>query len=337
MSEFLERLRSGRRKRVDLQEVMQHYYSVHPSAQNSHERRQLLLAELQSLAGAGVIELPARGSWEQVGSPPLPLWIQIHRVSPAASQALDLSSVAWAPELGFWPQLRVAQLQTLHAINEFLIRRRGKFALVPIKERSLEIFGDEKRLDDLATGDTLFNGKLHLKTIGCFRVPQPLPYRKANAAGKAVLVIENHNTFWSFGEWNEVACRYAAVVYGQGLNFRLTGRALHQVIDEADAVGAEYFGDLDPTGVSIPREFNACVESGYPTVRPAIALYEALIARGVQRLKAECANFDEKIAMEWLGRELGVAVTDAWRLGLWYPQEALGTEQLILLGSQAFA
>ena len=39
-------------------------------------------------------------------------------------------------------------------INEFLLKRRTSLCLVPIKERSLEIFGDEKRLES-GIGDRL--------------------------------------------------------------------------------------------------------------------------------------------------------------------------------------
>jgi hypothetical protein len=53
--------------------------------------------------------------------------------------------------------------------------------------------------------------------------------------------------------------RYSAVVYGEGQHFRLTSRALKQVMGEVKAVGAEYFGDLDPKGVAIPTDFTTKV------------------------------------------------------------------------------
>jgi len=42
---------------------------------------------------------------------------------------------------------------------------------------SLNIFGDEKRLNALCTAGTLFGGRLPLSAIGAFQAPLPLPRR----------------------------------------------------------------------------------------------------------------------------------------------------------------
>ncbi|NIE63799.1 Wadjet anti-phage system protein JetD domain-containing protein [Burkholderia sp. Ax-1719] len=327
MSEFLEALLSSPRKRVPLDELRQRYFSLYPDVQNSPDRGLILLRALKELEADGALSLPARGSWEQAGSPALPLWITLKH-SPRSGVSVNHADVTWAPELGFWPELRPSQLSALRPINDFLLRRRGAFSPVPIKERSLEIFGDEKRLDNMCAGDFLFSGRLPLSVIGCFRVPQPLPYRKVDTPGKPVLVVENHNTYWSFAEWNETTRRYTAVIYGGGENFRLTGRALRQAMHEAGASSAEYFGDLDPRGLSIPLDFNRSVEQGYPTVSAALPLYRWLLANGVQREKPECAKYAAGLAAAWLGIELAADLEAVWSAGMWLPQEALGTERL---------
>lgn len=327
MTEFLKLLQAGTRKRVLLAELRQHYFSLYPDVQNSPDRGARLLEALRQLEAAGALSLPAAGSWERVGVPPLPQWVLLTR-EPKAAPSKDLRGVTWAPELGFWPELRPGQLETLVPINEFLLRRRGRLMVVPVKERSLEIFGNEKRLDGMCTGDSLFSGRLQLSALGCFRVPQPLPYRLADAPGRPVLVVENHNSFWSFGEWNHQAKRYSAVVYGSGEAFRLTGRALQQVLREVDGIGAEYLGDLDPKGVRIPGDFNRAAEPGSPQVRPAVAFYRWLLAHGVRRHRPECAAFDAASAAGWLGADLAAPVTGLWQTEHWIPQEALGFEQL---------
>jgi Uncharacterized protein conserved in bacteria C-term(DUF2220) len=326
VTEFLKLLQAGTRKRVPLADLRQHYFSLYPDVQNSPDRGARLLEALRQLEAAGALSLPAAGSWEKVGVPPLPQWVLLKREPKAASK--DLGSVTWAPELGFWPELRPGQLESLAPINEFLLRRRGSLLVVPIKERSLEIYGDEKRLDGMCSGDSLFGGRLQLATLGCFRVPQPLPYRQADAPGKPVLVVENHNSFWSFGEWNHQAKRYAAVVYGSGEAFRLTGRALQQVLYEVGGNGAEYLGDLDPKGVRIPGDFNRTAETGSPLVRPAMDFYRWLLANGRRRHRPECSTFDASSSAAWLGDDLAAQVADLWRDERWIPQEALGFEQL---------
>lgn len=327
MSTFLAALLASPRRRVPLDDLRRHYFSLYPDVQNSADRGALLLQALRELEATGVIGLPAATSWEQAGSPPLPRWVTLKGPASSAAPASH-AGVTWAPELGFWPELKPTQLSALRPINDFLLRRRGTFLQVPIKERSLEIFGDEKRLDEMCAGDSLFGGRLPLAVIGCFRVPQPLPYRKVDAPGKPVLVVENHNTYWSFGEWNEVARQYAAVVYGGGQNFRLTGRALHHAMRETGVSATEYFGDLDPKGVSIPLDFNRTVEPGYPTVAPALPLYGWLLTNGVRRERPECKGFRSGMAATWLGPEWAAELEALWAKGTWLPQEALGTEQL---------
>jgi hypothetical protein len=327
VTEFLKLLQAGTRRRVALADLRQHYFSLYPDVQNSPDRGARLLAALHQLEAAGALALPAAGSWERVGVPPLPQWVLVKR-EPSPAPSKDLRAVTWAPELGFWPELRPGQLEALIPINEFLLRRRGRLLVVPIKERSLEIFGAEKRLDDMCTGDSLFGGRLQLSTLGCFRVPQPLPYRLAEAPGRPVLVVENHNSFWSFGEWNQQSRRYAAVVYGSGEAFRLTGRALQQVLREVNGSGAEYLGDLDPKGVRIPIDFNSAAEVGSPQVVPALAFYQWLLANGARRHRPACGAYEASGAAGWLGETLAAEVTKLWQGEHWIPQEALGFEQL---------
>lgn len=327
MSEFLRQLQVSPVKRVSLDEVKRAYYAIYPEMLNSPDRQARLLQALQDLEGRGHLSLPATGSWERMGSPPLPKWVSLAREKPRAD-APDYSDVTWVPELGFWPKLKPMQLADAKAINDFLLRRRDSLTPVPIKERSLEIFGDEKRLDALRKGTSLFIGRLPLTALGAFLVPFPLPYRQASAPGKPVLVVENHNSFWSFGEWNQTAKRYSAVVYGAGEAFRSTGQALGQVLLDVGGHGVEYLGDLDPKGVGIPLDFNRESDAQDLQVRPALDLYRWLLAHGRTREKPECRSAAAESATAWLGPELGKTLTELWAQGRWTPQEALGFEQL---------
>lgn len=329
-AEFATRLALSPRKRIELTQVKQLYFELHPEVRNHPERSALILQALQGLSAAGTLSLPARASWEKVGHPPLPLWVTLVREREEVSRE-DFSKVPWVPELGFWTELKPAQLVAAKVINEFLLRRRGGLILVPIKERSLEIFGDEKRLDALRIGSSLFSGRLTLGTLGAFVVPLPLPYRMASAPGKPVLVVENHNSYWSFGEWNQHAKRYSAVVYGAGEAFRSTGAALGQVLREVGGVGALYLGDLDPKGIGIPLDFNRAAGLDEPRVLPALDWYAWLLENGYRREKPGCQSALCQTAIDWLGMELGQAVGDVWLAGQWLPQEALGFEKLLSL------
>lgn len=326
MNAFLENLRTCPRRRIQLDEIRRHFYAAFPEVQDSAQRGAQLLKSLQELEIVGHLKLPARGSWESFGQPPLPLWITLAGTQSQAERR-DYGSVAWAPELDFWPQLKVSQLEALMPVNDFLLRRRGLLSLVPAKERSLEIFGDEKRLERMCQSGMLF-GKLPLSVLGCFQVSAPLPYRPAVAPGRPALVLENKDAYWSFGEWNTTANYFSAVVYGGGEAFQSTGAALAQMMHEVSAGSALYFGDLDPKGIRIPLEFNRKTAPGQPQVSPAIELYAWLVSNGVRRSKPECADAPTNLAAAWLEEPLASAIQTIWMQGKWLPQEALGFEKL---------
>ncbi len=326
--EFGNRLLQATRKRIELAQVRQVYFDLYPELKNSPERSTLLLKALHELEEGDVLTLPSPASWERVGNPALPLWVTLVRTR-QAKEAKDFHKVPWVPELGFWTELKDAQLESARAINDFLRVRRDSMTLVPIKERSLQIFGDEKRLDSMRTGEFIFGGRLALVTLGAFIVPPPLPYRIAPAPGKPVLVVENHNSYWSFGQWNQRALRYSAVVYGAGEAFRSTGAALGVVLSEVGGVGAHYLGDLDPKGVRIPLDFNRLASSEEPKVIPAREWYGWLIEHGTQRTKPEHSSAEGQLALDWLGTEIGSDLAALWKDGLWLPQEGLGFEQLM--------
>ena len=327
---FHSLLQQNARKRIPLDEVRRVFFAARPELVANPSRNTQLLEALRTLEQANLIRLPAPGnSWEKLGNPPLPNWIQLVSETPVADQE-DPAGIAWVPELGFWTELKSSTLDAAKAINTFLLRRRGAFRMVPIKERSLEIFGDEKRLDTMRTGDTLFSGRLSLSTIGAFQVQEPLPYRQSDAPGKPLLVLENHNSFWSFGEWNHTARRYSAVVFGSGneFNTKSRGLALGQVLHEVDGIGAEYLGDLDPAGVSIPMAFNRVMVSDGISVTPALDFYRWLLSNGRRRKRIDERDFVGTLANDWLGTELGAGLSELWASGYWIPQEGLGFEAL---------
>jgi len=333
LNELLERLRGQRLKRVHIEAIRHHFFELRPEMQNDPERNPKLLAALRDLATQGGIVLPAEGGngWEKFGNPAMPYWVTVPVTKPTSPEFLR--DRAWAPEMGFWPDLATLQLESAAAISDFLLRRRRKLVEVPVNERSLEIFGDEKRLGKLIDSGgppyTLFAGRLPLAQLGAFPVALPLPYRAAGLTGKPVLVVENHHSFWSLGEWNARAQQYSAVIYGTGKQFHSSGRALAQTISEVQGSGAEYLGDIDPEGIDIPMSFNGAQGEGGTRVQPALAFYNWLIEHGTRRPLAHSYERVAESAGNWLGEALSLKLGAMWKEGLWVPQEALGYEQLL--------
>lgn len=327
-SKFLAALSAYKTKKVPLSSVKQVFYAVHPELQNHPERHQYLLDALKTLAEDNALQLPrTKPNWELYGNPALPSWISIEK-TPSVQEPIDYAAVAWLPEMGFWPKLTANQLPLARRINDYLVEHREKLKMVPIKERSLRIFGDEKRLDALRQGDAIFGGLLPLSALKAFQVNLPLAYTEAPAPGKPLLVVENYSSYWSLCQWNNQARRYCAVAYGSGKALHGMSARLSQTMLETKAVGIEYLGDLDPEGVQIPLDFNKQQKSEPGLqLQPAMDLYRSLLIHGILREMREPGELAS--ADRWLGPELGAQVKNLWTSHHWIPQEALGLEQLM--------
>ena len=226
----------------------------------------------------------------------------------------------------------------LQAINAFLVSARDRTLLpVPTRERSLQIFGDEKQLDELRRGKTtLFEGRVSLDDLRCYPVAPPLPWEmpRRAAAGRPILVLENYHSYESFRRWNRDEALYVAVAYGGGNAFRQGAGNLDDLMTRTGATRTLYVGDLDPAGVDILLGVNERRrEDEQVLVEPHCGLYRWLLSNGHRRpldkpprndLEAQLGNmFPDNIAR---------GLSDLWAKGQRIPQESFGLEQLREMG-----
>lgn len=328
---FADELRALRKRRIALPELRAAYLRAHPEAADAPDLRRLLLEALKALGREGMIELPDRG-WDRSGSPPLP---RTARFRDGENSRPTAEPHAWLPALSFAASERhPARRADLQAINAYLLSMRGrKLMPVPTNERSLQIFGDEKRLDQIRKGrSTLFEGRLSFDDLGCYPVAPPLPYEtpKMRAIGRPILVLENHQSYESFRRWNEGAAAYAAIAFGGGNAFRQGAGNLDDLIARTAASGAIYLGDLDPAGVRILAGVNVRRKAdGQFPLPPHCGLYRWLLAHGHRR-SLEAAPPDTLIVEleNIFPTDLARALTNLWSGGERIPQESFGTEQL---------
>lgn len=146
MNAFAQMLLASARLRVPLDELRRLWLLTHPEQIQHPERDRLMLDALSELAEQKIITLPSPRSFVP-GRPPLPRFVRLARPAHPARDNSHWAELAWRPELGFWTELSPRELETAEKINAWLIRRHGTFGLVPVRERSLEIFHDEKYLD----------------------------------------------------------------------------------------------------------------------------------------------------------------------------------------------
>jgi hypothetical protein len=250
--------------------------------------RARLAYALQQLAEQSAITLPAISGrlWDR-SLPPLPARIDIPANRRGSISQIDPADVLWVPAMRHWaPQwmraskppaaLRVAAVE----INRWLQRTLGAApGWVAREERSLHIFGDEKRLAHLTDGALFASGRLTLSDLACDAPVGHLRIARFAATGP-VLVLENKATFDS--AWRGLRASsersYAALLFGSG---DAVGALVHDLTKLDELVGVRpttcfYAGDVDVAGIEAADLFTT--RAKIAGLNPAMAqpLWEAV-------------------------------------------------------------
>ncbi len=282
---------SGARVRLKLEAVQAEFLKTFPHLQGSADRRERLRASLDELAATGSVRLPAneREGWERVPIPALPKWIHFPRSPAQLEEKFNHRSFPWMPELAFVAGLRALRHpDEVHRIHEFLKNGGRQRPIVPVKERSYEIFGDEKRLDSLINSQLFTDGRLTLEILRCRQVPASLPCVPASSAAKEPwLILENESTFHSFCRLNRLVSQHSGIVLGSGIAVLRASDFLAGLLQSTSNEQTKrffYFGDLDQDGIQIPIQLNQRLRDQYGIqVRPAEQYYQWLLdAHGIE-------------------------------------------------------
>ncbi len=320
------------RRGASLDDLWRAAIAAEPDLASAVDRRSRLLTALERLVAAGVVRpLPTRrDAQDRSALPALPLVVRPvaeSKSAPAARVALPadlLPELAGAQELD---RPRVDEIDTLRAVNDFLRDFDTTRPVVPLRERSLEIFGDEKRLDALV-GRRLFTmGILSLELLRCYEVHPPFVYQRVSRAPIA-LVMENHHTYDSA---RRVLARdprgIGVVAYGAGRAFCASVTYLGDL--EPGVECAYYFGDLDGPGLSIAQ--GAAEVARHAGVAPVVAsraLYRALLDSPARRPGVVADTEAAASLVAWLPVDLQAEAMTLLMAGEWIPQEAVGLETL---------
>lgn len=234
---------------------------------------------LLALVGQGVIELP-KGAWDTSTVPPLPRFVTVPGARRKASGRPWLT-FPWRSELGWVASLRALPeplFADLVAINDWLARTAGReLPVVPVRYRSAEIFGREKRLDQLLDTTLFAQGRLSLGLLSSVQMAPPIP-AAAVGVGDDILVVENSATYWVAVE----ALRHVrghtigAVGWGSGKAFPAQVSSLTvDIAGQGPLRGVVwYWGDYDPPGTATAATAARMTEE--VDVRPATDLWAAM-------------------------------------------------------------
>lgn len=334
--------RFGPGRRVLLKDVWAAFQRARPYLGGSVHARTELFEALNELANSGAVRLPRQNScYDSVQQPPLPKWIQLSAVAPTVRPRERAAQVAWHPALGFvtkLEQLSDCELDELLAIQAFLRDNPEPFS-VTVRERSFELFGNEKRLEDLAKGRLFALGRLSLSLLRCAEVRTPCVYRDLGS-GTDALIIENKDTFHSACEAVQRLGGHSPVrwvVFGSGNAILTTLESLNDFPTRPER--AWYFGDIDATGLEIAVQVVQLARTWNPplAVECAAPLYRSLVERAMKRglgLSGSAIPRSRAEALaEWLPPEIRSAAMDLLVRGGSWPQEAV-TSPLLERGLQ---
>jgi len=318
-----------RRRRVSLQHIWQAFGQACPEAVAGVDARRALAAHLTTLAERQALELPRR-AWERTAKPPLPRSVVLLPwVEPPTDAGRDLPEVAWAPELAFARQITgPKQVEALLAVQAFLASGGRHRPLVPERERSAELFDDEKRLESLRATLLFGPGRLSLELLRCFNVSPPLVHEgNPKVSGRPILVLENHHSYHTFCRYNRLHGGYSAVVYGAGKGVLAALGYLRELATEVDCVTLRYFGDLDAPGLRIANDLTERAAHQGLRVVPAGGWYRLLVERG----RGRCFRDPHKRSarpqdLAWLPAELRGEAAKLLGQGRRLPQELVGWE-----------
>lgn len=293
--------------------------------------RARIATAIRELVDAGLVEYPRTAArWDRRTRPELPLWVR--RTSTAAPAPVATASRPWHHHLHWVPtvaaerRLSTAEQRLLDAVDQWL-PEAGQARIVPLRERSWQLLGDDKALEQLRLGRLFGPDRLTLDLLRCRPTWPPVHQRHFGAGSAAWLIVENWSTF-------ESLCTAASagfdgrIIFGAG---NQVGTRIAALAEEGDAPAATalYFGDVDPGGIRAARlAVTAARLAGWPDLRPSPRLYElALDSR--HRLSGPVASADAiDWARLWFPPGLGGRIAHLLARGDVVRQEAVGLELL---------
>jgi hypothetical protein len=278
----LERFRgglvSGNRRTIDQATIWSAFAGAYSDLPPGPERRTWLLAVLEELGERHAIQLPVRHGrqWDRSSEIALPTSVRLIVDSPNGDQRNAWRQFPWHPSLQWVLTFRTLgpdQAAFLRRVNAGLVE--GWFLQREcFKYRSLQLTGDEKRLEHLVRGALFGLDRLTLDVLGC--EPEALPLATESfGCGPRLLVFENAAPFMLARSIVRAGPppRTERLAYGAGKQVLKAVAYLSMLEPPIEEV--LYVGDLDAEGLKIAAELQRSSRS--VVVRPADQFHSAML------------------------------------------------------------
>lgn len=327
-------------KRVTAEELLRSASRSDSGLVGDHATRRHFRDALHELQAAGIVALPAprsRTGWDTRVLPPIPAWVT--RIDPHPAPRPARPPQVWPSALEAAARIasRTDEYELLERVAAWM-RDNPEPGLVPIQERSLELFDDEKALDGYIKTRLFTSDALNLKLLACFIPPIPFVSQYLSGTGSTCLVVaENLATYTSFltvlQETETAIWPDLHLAWGGGNSFTQSVLSIPTLRPVPER--AFYFGDLDLAGLQIAVNASAQAEAaGLPKLLPAEPCYRFLLDGPRQWRSADSTNRHAASGYPALCRWLPVALQpralDLLRAHQRVPQERLGTDALRL-------
>jgi hypothetical protein len=322
-------IEAHRTRRVPLAELLKAGAAVDHTGAATVGWRARINAAIDQLEASGRVTLP-KTKQDRTALPALPLYVTRAAAARAPRPALSApvwhAELRWAATLFDEGKLTGSDQRLLATINSWLSRRRG--IAVPLRERSLEIFGDEKLLETRVSGPLFGPDRLTLdmlQTYLCWPTVERFTYGPGDW-----LIVENYTTYHSLGRRARELGFDGHIIWGSGNGVATRLAAL--AAEPARPPRLYYFGDVDAGGFRIARSANGRAAAlGLPPLLAAGGLYQLTVKKGEPRNDTNSRNPDPTLSgwiHQWLDTSLADAVAEVLATRQRIVQETVGRELL---------
>jgi hypothetical protein len=205
----------------------------------------------------------------------------------------------WHFVLSFIPTTSISSsvVELLIKFNQYLIHHNDKLQESwPIRQRSLDIFGDEKILSSFLSRGW-FKKNLNLDDFGTYVPIEPFANKMfPNVKAPRAIILENLDTFHIFCLENAKPSQnvYRYVIYGCGIQIKRQIKWINTL--DFKITTLHYFGDIDYEGFEIPNALSNIIQHFYPDIsfHLAYSLYQKL------NQKSPNASQEKRISIEKL-------------------------------------
>lgn len=218
-------------------------------------------------------------------------------------------------------------LPYIKKVNEYIARQRIPEKFATPQERSFDITGDEKWIDEKGGRKLLERlkiwDKLKIESAGepLMLAVNPHMFSKKEHIH---LIVENKATFYALiDNLRDTAC--TSLIFGSGWKIVSNIYMLDEQMGHIGNHKLYYFGDLDREGISIWSSLNERVQSN-----PAVEFYRELLKKPCSMGKEN--QVENKKALEkflkFFTDEEGEYIKTLLGSGEYYPQEGLNKDEL---------